>query len=233
MSESTPLINPSSGGGGAASSYYFLQGGNKQDGETSFDASIRDGPTGETVEQLPEGTTGDEFASRPVMTPAQRTESFFTQSAQQQKKEGFFSKIFRGRGAENASNAFEASGPFAPIGSMVKQRKVPIKVEPKVFFANERTFLAWLHISVLLAGASIAIISFADANPWSQLYGVILLPVAIAFICYAMYQYSRRAAMIRRRDPGPYEDTTGPTVLGILLMMSIIAQFALKLYTVL
>jgi uncharacterized membrane protein YidH (DUF202 family) len=116
---------------------------------------------------------------------------------------------------------------------MVKQRKVPIKVEPKVFFANERTFLAWLHISVLLAGASIAIISFADANPWSQLYGVILLPVAIAFICYAMYQYSRRAAMIRRRDPGPYEDTTGPTVLGILLMMSIIAQFALKLYTVL
>ena len=67
MSESTPLINPSSGGGGAASSYYFLQGGNKQDGETSFDASIRDGPTGETVEQLPEGTTGDEFASRPVM----------------------------------------------------------------------------------------------------------------------------------------------------------------------
>jgi hypothetical protein len=44
---------------------------------------------------------------------------------------------------------------------------------------------------------------------------------------------TRRAAMIRRRDPGPYEDTTGPTVLGILLMLSIIAQFALKLYTVL
>ena len=31
-------------------------------------------------------------------------------------------------------------------------RKVPVKVEPKVYFANERTFLAWLHMSVTLAG---------------------------------------------------------------------------------
>jgi hypothetical protein len=27
-------------------------------------------------------------------------------------------------------------------------RKVPVKVEPKVFFANERTYLAWLHMAV-------------------------------------------------------------------------------------
>jgi uncharacterized membrane protein YidH (DUF202 family) len=104
-------------------------------------------------------------------------------------------------------------------------------VEPKVFFANERTFLAWLHASVLLAGASVAIVAFADASPWSQLYGVILLPVAIAFICYSMYQYARRAAMIRRKDPGPYEDTVGPTVLAVMLMISILAQFAIKIYT--
>lgn len=37
--------------------------------------------------------------------------------------------------------------------------------------------------------------------------------------------------MIRRKDPGPYEDTVGPTVLGIMLMISIVAQFALKLYS--
>lgn len=115
---------------------------------------------------------------------------------------------------------------------MLKQRKAPIKIEPKVFFANERTFLAWMHLSVILAGASIAILAFAeDNNPFSQLYGVILLPVAIAFIVYAMYQYARRASMIRHRHPGPYEDTVGPTVLGIMLMVSILAQFALKMYT--
>lgn len=42
---------------------------------------------------------------------------------------------------------------------------------------------------------------------------------------------AKRAAMIRRKDPGPYEDTVGPTVLGIMVMISITAQFALKLYS--
>ena len=121
--------------------------------------------------------------------------------------------------------------PYGDVGTLPRERKVPIKVEPKVFFANERTFLAWLHASVLLAGASVAIVAFADANPWSQLYGVMLLPVAISFICYSMYQYARRAAMIRRKDPGPYEDTVGPTVLAVMLMISILAQFAIKIYT--
>lgn len=40
-----------------------------------------------------------------------------------------------------------------------KPRMVPVKVEPKVFFANERTFLAWLHMSVTLASISIAIVA--------------------------------------------------------------------------
>jgi len=120
---------------------------------------------------------------------------------------------------------------YGDVGTLMKIRKAPIKIEPKVFFANERTFLAWMHLSVILAGASIAILAFAeDQNPFSQLYGVVLLPVAIAFIVYSMYQYARRATMIRNRHPGPYEDTTGPTVLGIMLMVSILAQFALKLY---
>jgi uncharacterized membrane protein YidH (DUF202 family) len=76
------------------------------------------------------------------------------------------------------------------VPSLIKTRKAPIKIEPKVFFANERTFLAWMHISVILAGASIAILAFADSNenPASQLYGIVLLPVAIAFIIYSMHQ---------------------------------------------
>jgi uncharacterized membrane protein YidH (DUF202 family) len=72
---------------------------------------------------------------------------------------------------------------------MIKPRKAPIKVEPKVFFANERTFLAWMHISILLAGASIAILAFSDYDDiGKQLYGLMTLPVAVAFIVYSMYQ---------------------------------------------
>ena len=118
----------------------------------------------------------------------------------------------------------------APAATMVKKRSAPIKVEPKVFFSNERTFIAWMHTSVLLASASIAILAFAKANLWSQLYGVLLLPVAITFIVYATMQYTRRSFMIRHKHPGPYEDVAGPVVLGVMLMLSIIAQFGIKLY---
>lgn len=42
---------------------------------------------------------------------------------------------------------------------------------------------------------------------------------------------SRRASMIRRKAPGPYVDIVGPTVLTVILMISIIAQFSIKLFT--
>lgn len=113
----------------------------------------------------------------------------------------------------------------------LKLRKMPIKVEPKVYFANERTFLAWLHTSVILAAASVSIVAFADQNPYSQMYGIMLLPVSIAFIIYALRQYTHRAKMIRRLEPGPYEDLWGPTVLSLMLMMAILANFLLKIYS--
>lgn len=57
--------------------------------------------------------------------------------------------LFGGRrGYQNIDNQAQA-----------KPRKVPVKIEPKVFFANERTFLAWLHMSITLASISIAIIA--------------------------------------------------------------------------
>lgn len=117
-----------------------------------------------------------------------------------------------------------------------KPRKAPVKIEPKVFFANERTFLAWMHLSVILAGASIAIVALssnddASSTPvWSQIYGLLLLPVAMAFVVYSIVQYQRRSYMIRHRLPGPYEDTVGPVVLCAMLMVSIVVQFAVKLY---
>ena len=91
---------------------------------------------------------------------------------------GFFEKLFGGKKDLGATES-----------RTVKPRKAPIKIEPKVFFANERTFLAWMHVSVILAGASVAILALSDyENIGKQLYGLIMLPVAVAFLVYAMYQ---------------------------------------------
>ena len=43
----------------------------------------------------------------------------------------------------------------------------------------------------------------------------------------------RRSKMIRTTAPGPYEDIVGPTVLAVVLILSIITQFSIKLYTLL
>ena len=60
---------------------------------------------------------------------------------------------------------------------------------------------------------------------------MLLLPVAIAFCAYALWMYTKRAAMIRRKDPGPYEDKFGPIVLATLLGSAIFVNFAVKLYS--
>jgi uncharacterized membrane protein YidH (DUF202 family) len=71
---------------------------------------------------------------------------------------------------------------------------------------------------------------FAEANAWSQLYGMMLMPVAIAFTIYALWMYMKRARMIRRKDPGPYDDDVGPIVLAWMLAIAIIMNFFIKLY---
>uniref|UniRef100_A0A7S4RA87 DUF202 domain-containing protein n=2 Tax=Ditylum brightwellii TaxID=49249 RepID=A0A7S4RA87_9STRA len=219
--------------------YYFLDRRTSINSDTrsqdggggGLTESFRIGDVQSVIDTVPEGSTSGDFDSRPVMN---RTGSTTGSKAQQQsimkqqEQETFFQKIF----GTKVALFHPTTTVVAPPTTTTRIVKAPIKVEPKVFFSNERTFLAWLHVSVILAGASVAISAFADANPWSQLYGVLLIPVAVAFICYAMYQYARRADMIRRKDPGPYEDLFGPTVLGIMLMLSIVAQFSIKLYEI-
>jgi uncharacterized membrane protein YidH (DUF202 family) len=63
------------------------------------------------------------------------------------------------------------------------------KVEPKIFFACERTFIAWMHAATLMAGTSMAIVAFSDKRSIQrQLYGTLMLPLAIIFLSYALWQ---------------------------------------------
>ena len=56
-------------------------------------------------------------------------------------------------------SGYQALSTSAPNTIGAKPRSIPVKVEPKVFFANERTFLAWLHMATTLASISIAIVA--------------------------------------------------------------------------
>ena len=218
-SEKTPLVVPPSNVTGEQPTVYFLERRDSMPINTSqADA--------EEFETIPDGSVADQFSAR-RMTATGRMENL----TPTKKSNGLFSFF---KNVSKKSNAFAAT-PSATnvIDPVILPRSAPVKIDPKVFFANERTFLAWLHVSVLLAGASVAIVAFDSKHSSAPgaLYGVVLLPVSIAFIAYSMIQYTRRASMIRRKSPGPYVDVTGPTVLTVILMLSIVTQFSMKLYT--
>ncbi|KAG7368950.1 DUF202 domain containing protein [Nitzschia inconspicua] len=218
--ERTPLLG-SNGSGSGGNTYYFNNTTQDNSGRYNNNA-VSDTDGGQVVESLPTGASAQDFEPRMINATTKKDKNL--------RDTGIFGKLFGGKGSIH--NRSEKAA--AAEKKMVKPRSAPIKVEPKVFFANERTFLAWMHISIILAGASIAILAFTgeSTNVGKQIYGLIMLPVAISFIVYAMYQYTRRAYMIRNKLPGPYDDTVGPTVLGIMLMISITAQFAIKLMTI-
>ena len=254
-SESDPLIsnhqhNRTASGGG----YYFLNKSDPSYQGVGTTSAVTDTDAGPVIEGPPTDSNPSEFAPRVLVQQHQKKGTGISAMNRSTNNNGTATTVVTtgsnkqwwnlfqlGAGTTAASNSTMLTVSQRDVMSynnktnqqLNKLRKAPIKIEPKVFFSNERTFIAWMHVSIILAGGSIAILAFAEDshNPISQLYGIILLPVAISFIVYSMYQFQRRAKMIRTRHPGPYEDTVGPAVLGIMLMLSITAQFALKLYS--
>jgi uncharacterized membrane protein YidH (DUF202 family) len=110
---------------------------------------------------------------------------------------------------------------------------VPQKVDPKTFFANERTFLKWLNISTMLGMMGITLLNFADVNSdGAELAGLVLLPVAILFMLYALVTFRARAHFIYMREPMRYDDTRGPTLLVVVLTVALLLATAFSLQRV-
>jgi uncharacterized membrane protein YidH (DUF202 family) len=134
-------------------------------------------------------------------------------------------------------------------------------VEPKLFFANERTFIHWLNMAVTLSSLAAAVLAFSPGDSLSevsqsctgrrcpvtsmgcgadlcslaltpQMYGLILLPVSLIFACYALYTYKWRAAKIRTREQSRWDDPMGPILLGSAFTLALTAQLAIKIYYV-
>ncbi|KAJ3212359.1 vacuolar transporter chaperone [Dinochytrium kinnereticum] len=122
-----------------------------------------------------------------------------------------------------------AAGYLGPDGKRLPPNKriaIPVRVEPKVFFANERTFLSWLNSCIVIASLAIALLNLGDRV--GQIAGLLFTLVAMMFMVYSLFLFQWRAQKIRDRDPGPYDDRVGPTVLVIVLFAAITANFYLN-----
>ena len=77
-----------------------------------------------------------------------------------------------------------------------------LKVEAKVFFANERTFLKWMNFAVLLGTLGVGLFNAGDNI--GRFAGILLALTALLTLVYAIWLYEKRLTMLRNRDPGPY-----------------------------
>ena len=123
---------------------------------------------------------------------------------------------------------------------------VRTRVEPKTFFANERTFLQWINVSVLVMFLALSLLS-GSAIPGlgsgmsstcdtddgkclaGKMSGAIIATVALSFMGYALYMYKKRTLQILRRETVRYDDQRGPVVLVVILLLAMTISYILTM----
>ncbi|KAF2864101.1 vacuolar transporter chaperone 1 [Piedraia hortae CBS 480.64] len=109
-----------------------------------------------------------------------------------------------------------------------KRIALPTRVEPKVFFANERTFLSWLNFTVILGGLAVGLLNFGDQV--GRISAGLFTLVALAAMCYALLTFHWRAKAIRTRGQGGgFDDRFGPTALALALVAAVVVNFILRI----
>lgn len=112
----------------------------------------------------------------------------------------------------------------APRG---KRIHVPVRVEPKVFFAAERTFLSWLEFSIILGSIAATLLNFGDSISLASAWGFTI--VACIALLYSAGLYLWRVQMIRGRRAVRYHDKWGPSFLCVGLAAAVGVSFGIRL----
>ena len=105
----------------------------------------------------------------------------------------------------------------------------PLQVEPKVWLANERTFVKWQHISVLLASLSLGLYNAAgEHNNIARSLAIVYTIVAAFAGTWGWYMYRLRSQMIRQRSGKDFDNVVGPLVVCFGLAVALCLNFGLK-----
>ncbi|RDL38282.1 Uncharacterized protein BP5553_02622 [Venustampulla echinocandica] len=104
----------------------------------------------------------------------------------------------------------------------------PLQIEPKVWLANERTYLKWQQICFLL-GAFAIVLSNASGNDKIRMaMGITYLVVALFAAGWGYYIHRSRRGMIIERSGKDFDNVIGPIVVSFALMIALIANFAFR-----
>lgn len=100
-----------------------------------------------------------------------------------------------------------------------------LKVEPKVWLANERTFLKWQHISVLLGTLAVGLYTAAGENFLAECMGIAYVAIAAGAGLWGYTMFQKRQSMIIERSGKDFDNMIGPMVVSVAMMIALILNF--------
>ncbi|KAF8558194.1 hypothetical protein OG21DRAFT_1433939 [Imleria badia] len=116
-----------------------------------------------------------------------------------------------------------------PLVRVPRKLSSAIKVEAKVWFANERTWLSWLTAAILIGTFAVALFN-ASRDPIARAFAYVYAALSVGVVIYGFYLYQSRITMIRKRDPGHYDAIVGPVVISTFLFVAVLANFIIRVF---
>ncbi|KAG5638485.1 hypothetical protein H0H81_012417 [Sphagnurus paluster] len=115
----------------------------------------------------------------------------------------------------------------APAG---KKIAVPIRIEPKVYFAAERTFLKWMNTAIFIATIATTLLNFTPPEDSRGLISAAFFTfAALLAIAYSVGIFVYRSYKLRERHAeGLYYDKYGPTILCFVLFLALATNIGLR-----
>ncbi|KAI1093457.1 SPX-domain-containing protein [Rostrohypoxylon terebratum] len=170
----------------------------------------------------------DARASLPPTAVNQDAEAGDEEGATQQRSYGTLSSVFPGFSLSRYSRAKRQR---AQLPEGVTKPEVwlknagPLQVEPKVWLANERTFLKWQHICILLGSLAISLYTAAGENFLAECMGIAYIIIAIMAGAWGYLMLHRRRDMIMERSGKDFDNMIGPLAVSAALMLALILNF--------
>ena len=96
-------------------------------------------------------------------------------------------------------------------------------LQPKTYFAAERTFIQWISAALLLVTMAVLLFTLSDqnGNEGPRVNGFILIFVATFVSIYALAIYFRRLYLMKRSKSYGYTDHFAPIILTIAVLTGI------------
>lgn len=102
-------------------------------------------------------------------------------------------------------------------------------MEPKVYFAAERTFLSWLEFSILLGTIASTLLNFGH-DYVALASSFVFTVMACLSLIYSFLLYLWRVDKMRKRRDVKrvYYEKYGPTIIGLGLIGAVMVNVGLK-----